>query len=520
MMLHNERQNSEEPLEQVNSLTEPFLRPEDVQGLLEGISRKSEITIEELEDLWSDSETADDATSLPSQKSTESFQQDSQKCLQSSEEMDIDLGQLDEIFSQDPTKMPYEMMKGFIDPHKETQAEPQKPASSIPRQSWRAESRKETFLRVNPPEEEPTAPKKAFITARKELQVQNLIKYGRETRSSAPRMRAVGLSKSQAPGNLSKEVKQKEIVEEPPEQFSNIDPNIVEMIKNEIMMRVPMVHWKDIMGLTYAKKIIQEAIVLPMLRPDIFTGLRRPPRGILLFGPPGTGKTQIGKCIASQTKATFFNISASALTSKYIGEGEKMVRGLFAVASAKQPSVIFIDEVDSLLCQRSENEHESSRRLKTEFLVHLDGAATNENELVLVVGATNRPQELDEAVRRRFVKRLYIPLPIQEARQEMVKSLLENVRHSLTERDVMEVSRLTEGFSGADMKTLCQEASMGPVRLIPIDRFQDFNSADVRPVMYEDFRTAMECVRASVSPKDVESYLEWDRMYGSGGKGQ
>lgn len=105
-------------------------------------------------------------------------------------------------------------------------------------------------------------------------------------------------------------------------------------------------------------------MVWPLLRPDIFTGLRRPPRGILLFGPPGTGKTLIGKCIASQSHSTFFSISASSLTSKYVGEGEKMVRTLFAVAATHQPAVVFIDEIDSLLSQRTESEHESSRRIK------------------------------------------------------------------------------------------------------------------------------------------------------------
>ena len=123
--------------------------------------------------------------------------------------------------------------------------------------------------------------------------------------------------------------------------------------------------------------------------------------GLLLFGPPGTGKTLIGKCIASQSGSTFFSISASSLTSKWIGEGEKMVRALFAVARVHQPSVVFIDEIDSLLSQRSESEHEASRRIKTEFLVQLDGATTEGEERILVVGATNRPQELDEAARRR-----------------------------------------------------------------------------------------------------------------------
>ena len=125
----------------------------------------------------------------------------------------------------------------------------------------------------------------------------------------------------------------------------------------------------------------------------------------------GTGKTLIGKAVAHQTGATFFSISSSSLTSKWIGEGEKTVRVLFALAAYYQPSVIFIDEVDSLLCQRSSDENEASRRMKTEFLVQLDGAGTDQTARVVVVGATNRPEELDEAARRRFVKRLYIPLP-------------------------------------------------------------------------------------------------------------
>nr|CAI5828105.1 unnamed protein product [Callosobruchus analis] len=186
---------------------------------------------------------------------------------------------------------------------------------------------------------------------------------------------------------------------------------MVELIKSEIMDVGPNVHWNDVVGLEFAKAAIQEAVVWPMLRPDIFTGLRRPPKGILLFGPPGTGKTLIGKCVASQSKSTFFSISASSLTSKWVGEGEKMVRALFTVARVHQPAVIFIDEIDSLLTQRNDTEHESSRRIKTEFLVQLDGAMTDNEERILVIGATNRPQELDEAARRRFVKRLYIPLP-------------------------------------------------------------------------------------------------------------
>lgn len=131
------------------------------------------------------------------------------------------------------------------------------------------------------------------------------------------------------------------------------------------------IDWNDIAGLDYAKNLIIEAVIYPMIRPDLYTGIREPTRGILLFGPPGTGKTLIGKCIASQSNATFFSISASSLTSKYIGEGEKLVRALFALAAVHEPSVVFIDEIDSLLCQRSDTEHESSRRLKVCAIIYI-----------------------------------------------------------------------------------------------------------------------------------------------------
>lgn len=153
------------------------------------------------------------------------------------------------------------------------------------------------------------------------------------------------------------------------ERLAGIEPRIIELIRNEIMHRVDNITWESIAGLEHAKNSIKEIVVWPMLRPDIFKGLRGPPKGLLLFGPPGTGKTMIGKCIASQAKATFFSISASSLTSKWVGEGEKMVRALFTVARCNQPAVIFIDEIDSLLTQRTENEVEASRRIKTEFLV-------------------------------------------------------------------------------------------------------------------------------------------------------
>jgi len=186
-------------------------------------------------------------------------------------------------------------------------------------------------------------------------------------------------------------------------RYKNIDPKMIEMIENEIVDNSPGVSWDDIAGLEFAKSSVQEIVVWPLLRPDLFTGLRGPPKGLLLFGPPGTGKTLIGKTIATESNATFFSISASSLMSKWVGEGERMVRALFAVARVQSPSVIFIDEIDSLLSQRGSEEGEASRRVKTEFLVQMDGVGGSSEERMLLIGATNRPQELDEAARRRMV---------------------------------------------------------------------------------------------------------------------
>ncbi|XP_019508517.1 PREDICTED: fidgetin-like protein 1 [Hipposideros armiger] len=300
------------------------------------------------------------------------------------------------------------------------------------------------------------------------------------------------------------------------ERLRNLEPKMIELIMNEIMDRGPPVNWEDIAGVEFAKATIKEIVVWPMLRPDIFTGLRGPPKGILLFGPPGTGKTLIGKCIASQSGATFFSISASSLTSKWVGEGEKMVRALFAVARCQQPAVIFIDEIDSLLSQRADGEHESSRRIKTEFLVQLDGATTSSEDRILVVGATNRPQEIDEAARRRLVKRLYIPLPEASARKQIVTSLMSKEQCSLSEDEVELVVQQSDGFSGADMTQLCREASLGPIRSLQTADIATITPDQVPPIAYVDFENAFRTVRPSVSPKDLELYENWNKTFGSG----
>jgi len=294
----------------------------------------------------------------------------------------------------------------------------------------------------------------------------------------------------------------------------NVEPALVETVMQEILDQSPGVNWDDIAGLEYAKRCVMEAVVWPMVRPDLFRGIRGPPRGVLLFGPPGTGKTMIGRAIASLSGARFFNISASSLMSKWVGESEKLVRALFGVARALQPSVIFIDEMDSMLSARSENDAESSRRIKTEFLVQMDGAATNRDDRVLVIGASNRPQELDQAWRRRMARRLYIPLPDRQARRGMLQSLLRDQKHALGEAELERIVDLLDGYSGSDVYAACAEAALGPVRDLGAD-IANVSVEQVRAIHEDDFKRAAAVVRRSVSDDEVRAYERWNAEYGS-----
>ena len=236
-----------------------------------------------------------------------------------------------------------------------------------------------------------------------------------------------------------------------------IDLAAARSILNEIIVRGDEVHWEDVAGLELAKTALKEAVVYPFLRPDLFLGLREPARGMLLFGPPGTGKTMLARAVATESKSTFFAISASSLTSKWHGESEKLVRALFSMAKVMSPSIIFVDEIDSLLSKRGEgSEHEASRRSKTEFLIQWSdlqkAAAGKESDKsggdptrVLVLAATNCPWDIDDAARRRFVRRQYIPLPEDDTREKQLRTLLGHQKHELSEQDVVKLVEMTDG---------------------------------------------------------------------------
>ena len=223
--------------------------------------------------------------------------------------------------------------------------------------------------------------------------------------------------------------------------------------------------WKDIIGLKQAKEALREAIVLPILYPQLFEGTRKPWKGILLYGPSGTGKTVLAKATSNETEGNFISVSASNMVSKFMGESERLVKGLFDLARQKKPAIIFIDEIDSVMSARSEGENDATRRLKTEFLIQMQGVG-NQDDGILVLGATSVPWDLDPAVRRRFQKKIYIGLPDEETRAGIFKVHLGDTYNNLKEEDFKKLAKQTEGFSGSDIATLSQEAILEPLRRV------------------------------------------------------
>ncbi|GMY07347.1 putative aaa domain-containing protein c24b10.10c [Fagus crenata] len=305
------------------------------------------------------------------------------------------------------------------------------------------------------------------------------------------------------------------------------------------------VTFADIGAMDETKESLQELVMLPLRRPDLFKGgLLKPCRGILLFGPPGTGKTMLAKAIANEAGASFINVSMSTITSKWFGEDEKNVRALFTLAAKVSPTIIFVDEVDSMLGQRTRvGEHEAMRKIKNEFMTHWDGLLTKPGERILVLAATNRPFDLDEAIIRRFERRIMVGLPSVESREMILRTLL--AKEKVENLDFKELATMTEGYSGSDLKNLCITAAYRPVReLIQHERLKDKkkrekdaegNSSEstsetkeeekedevitLRSLNMEDMRLAKNQVAASFSAEGsiMGELKQWNDLYGEGG---
>ena len=265
----------------------------------------------------------------------------------------------------------------------------------------------------------------------------------------------------------------------------------------DIVIESPEVAWSDVAGLENAKEALQEAVILPLRLPHLFTGKRKPWKGILLFGPPGTGKSFLAKAVATEANnSTFISVSSSSLVSKWQGQSERLVKELFELARERKPAIIFVDEVDSLCSKRGEGESESSRRIKTEFLVQMQGVrGKDEDDGLLILGATNIPWMLDSAIRRRFEKRIYIPLPGADALTVMFKIHMGKTPSKLVEADIIKLGGLSIGRSGADISVLVHDAIYQPVRKlqsathfkqvrIQVDENGKDKNGDAKPMVY------------------------------------
>lgn len=314
-----------------------------------------------------------------------------------------------------------------------------------------------------------------------------------------------------------------------------------------ILSEKPNVKWDDIAGLEGAKEALKEAVILPVKFPQLFVGNRKPTSGILLYGPPGTGKSYLAKAVATEANLTFFSVSSSDLVSKWMGESERLVKQLFTMARENKPSIIFIDEVDALCGPRGEGESEASRRIKTELLVQMNGVG-NDSQGVLVLGATNIPWQLDAAIRRRFERRIYIPLPDVEARTRMFEINIGEVPCECTNSDYRTLAEMTDGYSGHDVAVVVRDALMQPIRKIqqathfksvidendgkekltpcsPGDEgAKEMNWIDIGtdelkepPLTIKDFIKAIKNNRPTVNDADIANHVKFTEDFGQEG---
>jgi SpoVK/Ycf46/Vps4 family AAA+-type ATPase len=294
------------------------------------------------------------------------------------------------------------------------------------------------------------------------------------------------------------------------ENDGSAKPNNDEIIVTER----PMVTWEQVVGLDVAKKAVKEAIVYPVQRPDLFPlGW---PRGLLLFGPPGCGKTLLAAAVATEIDANFYSIDAASIMSKWLGEAEQNVAKLFSAtrkcANEGKAAIVFVDELDSLMGTHS-NEVGGEIRVKNQFLKEMDGITDKGKNLhIYVIGATNKPWDLDWAFIRRFQKRILVPLPDSSTRCNMLQHYSSNLAIDAGV-NLSELARLTEGFSGSDIRDVCQSAQLSLIgEFFESGKAQD-KTAKPRPLTMADFRQILEDRKPSVSFGMLTKYNEWSEGF-------
>jgi SpoVK/Ycf46/Vps4 family AAA+-type ATPase len=283
-----------------------------------------------------------------------------------------------------------------------------------------------------------------------------------------------------------------------------------EVDESFIIQNPPPVKWDDVIGLEQAKKAILESIIYPMKRPDLFPlGW---PRGILLFGPPGCGKTMLAAAVANEIDAVFMHVDASLIMSKWLGESERNIAKIFNAArkyeSTGKPVIIFIDEVDSLAAVRL-NEVGGEARARNQLIKEMDGLLDKgRKSLIYILAATNKPWLLDEPFIRRFQKRIYIGLPSYEARLRLFQYYAGKL--NLDNVDFTELARITEGYSAADIYSICVE-----VQTKIVSEFFEQRGKEPRKITMEDFLEVIRSRKPSIDPKSIEKMMEWYEKFGA-----
>ncbi len=298
---------------------------------------------------------------------------------------------------------------------------------------------------------------------------------------------------------------------------SDEEQELLDMISGTIVSESPNIRWIEIAGLENCKQSLREAIVLPMIKPELFTGARKPWSGILLFGPPGCGKTLLAKAAATECKATFFSASSADLLSKWLGESEKLISALFKVARLKAPSLIFMDEIDSIATKRGEgSESGGERRVKTQLLSEIQGLKTSHKKTLLVLGATNRPWDIDNAMLSRFEKKVYVPLPDLPARAAIFNIHTAGINTALIDDDYIELGVRSEGYSGRDISNVCREVIMLPIRELDMGGLLEKSDQEVkvRDINMNDFKKSLKKVKPMTNKSTLQQYHDWKDEFG------
>ena len=307
------------------------------------------------------------------------------------------------------------------------------------------------------------------------------------------------------------------------------DADLIMMIENSVISQNPNISFDDIAGLEEAKDSLRMNVICPLTMTEYFKKIRTPPKGMLLYGPPGTGKTMLAKAIATTGKTTFCYVHPTVLASKWRGDSEKLVRILFEMARFYAPTTIFIDEIDSLLSSRSSNEHESSRKVKVQFFIEIDGVCSgNANEdgsipKVFILGATNRPWDLDEAILRRLTKRIYIPLPNEEARHQLFRLKMKGINLS-DDIDYNHLVKATENYNSDDIESVCKDAATAPFQkmfstLTGKETEEEMKKIEKdlleEPITMQDFNNALKKIAPSSSTQFLSEYEKWTKEHGA-----